>query len=150
MAMDSITDARLTGNARTVTDRLMQAMESAASNQEVTVLASGARTATPADVELQNAGARGVVLVIDVTAYTATGSLTVTLKGKDPLSGKVYTLLASAAINAVGTTVLKVYPGLTAAANAVANDHLPKTWVVSAVHGNAVSLTYSIGALLLV
>src|SRR5881227_2846761 len=55
-------------------------------------------------------------LIIDITAITATGTITVTIYGVDPVSGKIYVILASAALGAVATTVLKVGPGLTAAA----------------------------------
>jgi hypothetical protein len=66
---------------------------------------------------------KGALVFINVTAITGTSpTLTVTLKGLDKTSNAAYTILASAAINATGLTVLRVYPGLTAAANAVAND----------------------------
>lgn len=116
--------------------------------QSVSVLPSAARTATPDTEELELRGARGLHLVIDVTAVTLTPSVTVTISGVDRLSGKVYTLLASAAITAVGTTVLKVGPGLTAAANLVANDVLPPIVRITCTHGDADSITYSVAALL--
>lgn len=95
-----------------------------------------------------NAARRGLHLVIDITAITGTTpTLTVTIEGKDPVSGKYYTLLASAALNATGTTVLKVYPGLTAAANTVVNDVLPGTWRVrTAIGGTTPAVTATIAA----
>lgn len=69
-----------------------------------------------------------------------------TIQGKDPNSGKYYTLLASAALGAVATTVLTVYPGLTASANVVANDFVPRTFrVITAVAGTGPAVTYTIG-----
>ena len=115
-------------------------------NRTITVYPSAARTADPTVVDLPNSTGRGLHLVIDVTAVTATPSVVFTIKGKDPVSGKVWTVLASAAVTATGTTILKVYPGLTAAANAAANDVLPPTWQVTAVHGDADSITYSVTA----
>lgn len=95
----------------------------------------------------QNSTGKGIKLVIDVTAITGAPTLTVTLQGHDPSSGKDYTILASAALNAVGTTVLTVYPGLTPAANSVANDVLPIQWRVQAVvAGTTPSVTATIGA----
>lgn len=120
------------------------------SNFTRTIHDSKARTATPDTVDQANSTGRGLHLVIDVTAVTGTPSVVFTIQGKDPVSGKVWTLLASAAITAAGTTVLKVYPGLTAAANAAANDILPPTWNVKAVHGNGDSITYSVTAHLVV
>lgn len=116
------------------------------SNFTKTIYESAARTADPEIKDQANTTGRGLHLVIDVTAVTATPSVTFTIQGKDPVSGKVWTILASAAITAVGTTILKVYPGLTAAANAAANDVLPPTWNVKAVHGDADSITYTVTA----
>lgn len=76
---------------------------------------------------------RGCVVVIDITALGASATLTVTVEGYDPKSNKYYTILASAALGSTGTTTLKVYPGLTASANAVANDVLPTQFRVKAV-----------------
>lgn len=114
-------------------------------NVDGTALASAARTASVDSADLTNYNARGLHLVIDATAVTLTPSITVTIQGKDALSGKYYTILAAAAITTVSTVVLKVYPGLTAAANLVASDVLPRTWRVSVVAGDADSITYSVG-----
>src|SRR5690348_10994234 len=77
----------------------------------------------------QNFHCRGVKVVVDVTAITGTApTLTVKLQGYDPVSHKTYDILASAALSAVGTTVLTIYPGLTAAANTTADDILPLYW----------------------
>ena len=115
-------------------------------NGSKTILASAARTATVNSPDITNWVGKGAHVVIDVTADPSTASVTFTIQGKDETSGVYYTILASAAIAAVGTTVLKVYPGLTAATNTVANDILPKTWRVRAVAADAESLTYSVGA----
>lgn len=98
-----------------------------------------------------NTRRRGLQLVIDITAITGTSpTLTVTIEGKDAVSGKYYTLLASAALSAAGTNVLRVYPGLTAAANTVANDVLPLTWrVKSVIGGTTPAVTATIAATLL-
>lgn len=119
-------------------------------NVNETILASAARTATNNTSDLTNYNARGLHLVINVSAVTATPSVTFTIQGKDEVSGSYYTVLASAAITGTGTTVLKVYPGLTAAANTVANDVLPRTWRLLATHADADSITYSVGASLIV
>lgn len=88
--------------------------------QTLTAQAAGTVTSQTLDTHQ----ARGCIIYINVTSLT--GTLTVTLQGVDPGSGSaVYTVLASAAIASTGLTVLRVYPGLTAAANAVANDVMP-------------------------
>lgn len=114
-------------------------------NTEGTVLPSAARTASINSADLVNYNARGVQVIIDATAIVATPSITVTIKGKDSLSGKYYTLLASAAITTVSTTLLTVYPGVTATANVAASQIIPRTWRVEVVAADADSITYSIG-----
>jgi hypothetical protein len=113
------------------------------------VLPSAARTAAPDTQEFEIAGAvRGLIVVIDATAVTATPALTVTVAGVDRRSGKTYTMLASAAIATVSTTVLRIAPGLTAAANLVASDLIPPMLRITCAHGDSDSITYSINALL--
>ena len=114
-------------------------------NNELSLLASAARTATPAAADQTNYNARGAVITIDVTAAGVTPSVVFTVQGKDATSGQYYTILASAAIVGAGPTVLRVFPGLTAAANTTVSDVLPRTWRINAVHGNATTITYSVG-----
>lgn len=93
-------------------------------------------TAGTTNIDQANLNCRGLHLVIDITAISGTvPTLTVTIQGKDPISGKYYDILASAALNAVATTVLKVYPGLTASANVAVNDILPREWRCKIVAG---------------
>lgn len=116
----------------------------------ITLAAQAAGTVTSADQT--NSGARGLKLVIDITAITGTSpTLIVTIQGKDPASGKYYTILASAALAAVATTVLTVYPSQAVSANVSANDILPRTFRVSAVvGGTGPAVTATIGASLIV
>lgn len=95
-----------------------------------------------------NMGARGIKLVVDITAITGTSpTLTVTLQGKDTASGKYYTILASAALSAVATTVLEVFPGAAVSANVSANSQLPRTWrVITTIGGTGPSVTATVGA----
>lgn len=95
-----------------------------------------------------NYNGRGLKLVIDVTAITGTSpTLTVTIQGKDTASGKYYTLLASAALTATGTTVLEVYPGVGVTANVSASTTLPRTWRIStAIGGTTPAVTATIAA----
>jgi hypothetical protein len=84
-----------------------------------------------------------------VTASADTPSVVFTIQGYSPLGDDYYTILASAAVTGTGTTVLRVFPGATNAANTVANDQLPALWRVNAVHGDADAITYSVNAVLL-
>lgn len=114
-------------------------------NTGETVLASAARTTAFDGPDMVNYNARGLHLVIDITTFTA-GSITITIQGKDPVSGKYYNILTSAALAAVATTVLRVYPNATIAANLSINDVLPRVWRVTVAVADATSFTYSIGA----
>lgn len=116
-------------------------------NLNSTLLASAARTATTASPDLTNFNARGAHIIINVSAIT-TSNLTVTIQGKDPISGVYYDLLVGVVITGTGITILKIYPGITAVANASASDILPRTFRVNCIKGDASSWTYSVAAVL--
>ena len=110
----------------------------------ITAFASVARVATPSVVDVDMGRAHGMVVIIDVTAASDTPSVVFNVDGFDPLSGKTWTLLDSAAITGTGTTILKVAPGLTASANAVATDMIPAVVRIAPIHADADSITYTV------
>jgi hypothetical protein len=114
-------------------------------NVEATALASAARTATVSSADLINSSGKGIHVILDVTIDPAAASITLTIEGKDPASGKYYPLLVSAAVNSVITNVYRVHPDLTASPNLIVNDFVPKTFRVTLTHSNADSITYSVG-----
>ncbi|KKM84780.1 hypothetical protein LCGC14_1295670 [marine sediment metagenome] len=116
-------------------------------NTNIEVLPSAARIATLNSADLDCQG-RGVHVIIDVTVDPALASVVPKIQGFDPLSGTWYDLLVGVAITAVGTTVLKVYPGIAVAANVAASDVVPPVWRVRMEHADADSITYSVGAAL--
>lgn len=118
-------------------------------NNEATLLSSAARTTTQTGSDITTYNARGIHVILDMTVV-GTGSVTLEIQGKDPASGKYYALLTGAVVNTNSTNVYKIYPGLTAATNAVANDHLPRTIRINVTANNANSATYSVGYCLLV
>ena len=69
-----------------------------------------------------------------------------TIEGYDEVSGQWVTLLTGAAITGTGTTTLTLYPGVTVSANVAVSDVLPRTWRVTMTAADADSLTYSVGA----
>lgn len=114
-------------------------------NIQGTLLASAARTATTASPDQTNFNSTGKLRVyVDVTV-AGTGSITVEIDEKDPISGAYIAILTSAAITANGETVLRVGVGLTAAANSVANDFVPRAWRVNVTANNSNAMTYSVG-----
>ena len=108
-------------------------------------IVSAARTANE-NFNFLTHGLNAAHIIIDVTAgVTVVNTISFVVEAKDLSSGKYYTILASAVITAVGTVVLKVFKGSTAAANTVANDFIPEQFRVRSVHANATPITYSIG-----
>ena len=117
-------------------------------NREQTVHASIARTVDPTDYELvlRSGEARtGIRLTINCSATSATPSVVFTIKGYDPVSGGTYTILASAAITATGITTLQIGPGLVAVTNLAAQALIPNRLLITAVHNDTDSITYSVG-----
>ena len=110
-----------------------------------TALAAQARSATTNSFDLQNPDCRGVVVVLDLTAFVTAASLTLKVQFFDEASAKYVDILAGAAVVAVSTVTYRVYPGLTAVANVDVNGVLPSKWRILVTHGNGNSHTYSVG-----
>ena len=111
---------------------------------QFTILDSAARTATPTVDDFIIKAGTGLIVVIDVTVDPASASVVFIIKGKDVVSGKTFDLLTSAAIAATGTTVLRVHPVLTAAANLIAKTIVPPMITMTATHADTDSITYSV------
>jgi len=107
------------------------------STMTLATLTAASAGANGADISMD--AIKAMQLVIDITTLAGTApTLTVTVQGKDPVSGKYYTILASTALNATGTTVLRIGVGLPVTANLSANDFMPRTWrIVTAIGGSA-------------
>jgi hypothetical protein len=129
---------------------MSRSSSSSRSNSAIIVLASAARTADTNSSDFSNFGASGIHVIIDVTVDPASASVTFTLQGKDEASGNYYTILTSSAIVGTGTTVLRVLPSVAASANVSVSDGLPAVWRINANHVDTDSITYSVGANLLV
>jgi hypothetical protein len=98
--------------------------------------------------DLINYNSRGVKVALNMTVV-GTGSVTLSIQGKDLTSGAYYTILTGAAVTVNGLTVYTLYPGVTTAANAAVSDILPRTWRVVVTAGNANPTTYTVGASLI-
>lgn len=115
----------------------------------ISLIASAAYTTTQTVADQTNYNARGIIVVLDMTVV-GTGSVTLEIDMKDPVSGKYVSLLTGAAVTTNSTNVYTVYPGAPATANVSANSPLPRTWRVKVTANNANSATYSVGAMLIV
>jgi len=118
-------------------------------NAEHIFFSSAARTATVSGSDVVNPRWRGLIVTLDVTAVTATPSITLTIEYKDPASGKYEALLVGAAVTTTGTHTYIVYPGgdVTAAEDIVEVQGvpLPYRFRITMTHADADSITYSVG-----
>lgn len=100
-----------------------------------TVYASAARTATPtAVIVTPRQGESTLRVIVDVTAITSTPSITVTVDVFDTAANKYVTVLTSSAITTVSSNALTVVTGIAGRVR------------VTVTHGNANSITYTVGA----
>jgi hypothetical protein len=118
-------------------------------NENTTLLASAARTTTQASADIVNYNGLTYLDVILDTTVASTGSVTLSIDGKDPASGKYYNLLTGAAVTTVSTNVYRVGVGLTPTANATANMALPRTFRIVVTANNANTQTYSVGYIMM-
>ncbi len=111
------------------------------------LLPSAAYTATPNTQQLSGTGrSTAMVVAMNMTAVTATGTVTLKVEGFDPLSGATWPIVTSTAVAATGMTVLKISPGNTPVTNVAVSDILPPVVNITATHGNAVAMTYTLSA----
>lgn len=90
---------------------------------------------------------RGCIVVLQTTTI-GSGSITLSIQGVEPVNSYVYTILAGTAVTTNTTVVYRVYPGLTASANSVASDILPRSWQVLVTANNANAATYNVQAMM--
>lgn len=119
-------------------------------NAEVTVLASAGNAAgTRTSADQTNHNARGVVLVLDITALGAAETLTLIVDAKDPVSA-IYVGM-TAFVDSGVDMVYALYPGAVETAAVVALQvqgvPLPRTWRVRVTTSPGVNAsTFSVGA----
>jgi len=130
-----------------VTNKLAKFLIGQVESNRGIALASLARTATNSTSDFTNVGHQSLIVVFDVTAVS-TSDVKLKIEGKDPASGKYYTILESASVTTISINVYRVSPHLTAAANTIAKDIMPTTFRFTMTHANANSTTYSVGYML--
>lgn len=99
-----------------------------------TIYPLAARTATPTAVTLNMRNDSCLRVVLDATVIAATPSIVVTVDTFDNASAKWVNVLTSAAITTVSTNVLTLIQGLAGLVR------------ITVTHGDADSITYSVGA----
>lgn len=113
-------------------------------NENKSILTSAARTSSPSATDQTMFGGIAVIVYVNITVLTATGTLQTVIEGKDPVSGVYFTLLQSAAETTTGLKIYRVDPRLTDSAGLIAATTMPRIFRIRNVHGNAVSITYSV------
>lgn len=113
-------------------------------NTNFTALNVVGATTTQTTQDFKNEWGCGAEIYLNVSS-AGTGSITVTIQGKDPTSGAYYTVLAGTAVTSNSFTRYFIYPGATTTANTSVNDLMPYTWRVIVTANNANPVTYSVG-----
>ena len=116
--------------------------------EEVTLLGSAERTASLATATQTNYNARGVMLILDVSAITDTPSIQVVVQVMPILCGDYEAVLRGGQVTTVSLNSYVVYPGAIAEGDVVkaASLPLPRRWRVTVSHADADPITYSLTA----
>ena len=110
------------------------------------LLDSAARTATVSTPDQRSSLKRGTRLMIDVTVVAGGENVRATIQGKDPISGKYYTIISTPEITSTGLVTLTVHPQIDTVANVSFNNILPDTWRAVVTHSAGGSHTYQLSA----
>lgn len=113
-------------------------------NIDVTLLASASRTTTQTSADITTYNLSGISVFLNMTVV-GTGSVTVTINGKDPASGVYYNILTGAAVVTNVGNLYRIMPGIPAAANKDVNAYLPRIIQIVVTANNANAATYSVG-----
>lgn len=119
-------------------------------NVAATLLASASRTTTQTSADIPTYNAKAITVILDVTVVAASPSVTVTINGKDPASGKYYLLLSGAAVLTAVTNVYSVGPGIAETSNVSTSKFLPAIIQIVVTANNANAGTYSVGTNLMI
>lgn len=122
--------------------------EAQVSNTTYQPLPQNTYTATTVNsMDQTNNNYKGGHFIINIVTATS-GTYTPHIQAKDPISGLYYDILVGSALSAVGTTILKVYPGIGVVANGSASDILPQIWRVQLIGASTPSMVLSVDAYL--
>lgn len=115
----------------------------------ITLISATNATTTQVSSMQINYNHRSVIVVFQTTAI-GTGNLTLSIQGIEPVSNYTWTILSGTAVSTNTTTLYKITPNLSAVANSIAQDLLPRSWQVTVTANNANAATYAVYAIMLV
>ena len=121
-------------------------------NEEITLLASAARTVETDSAAQVNYNHQGMILFVDVTVDPSTASITPKLVANDPVSGAdVVIWTAAAALAATGAVAYLLLPGAADAGSYTEQKELaiPRDWFFRMAVADAESMTYSVSCCML-
>jgi hypothetical protein len=128
-------------------------MADKATNHEIVVLASAARTATLQSGDQSNPVGQGLILFLNVSAVTATPSITPYLQIKDMISDNYATVwTAATAVTATGQYTYLFALGGSGSVGSfteAVNLRLGRTWRLGVTHADTDSITYSVSGVML-
>lgn len=109
------------------------------------LLESAARTAT-VNYEQDGGDYETLTAIAVVTLDPASAALVFHIEGYDVASASWVTLLSSASVAGVGTTILQVGPDVPTVTNVSRTMPLPRRWRLRVAVADTDSMTYSVGA----
>lgn len=117
-------------NQASANTRLDTLISQTAPNTTVTAMTLTGATSNQNGADQTNLYYRGTVCFVNISSIT--GSVIISIRNKDSVSGGIVSLLSSASISTTGTTIMYVYPGMTATANSKQDALLARTWNLNA------------------
>lgn len=113
------------------------------------VLASEARTATTTSPMFANHDASGALLIVAISAITATPAITPKVQvSADGQGGWADYAVVTTALATAATSTYLLYPGILASSDGAVTESwnlpLPRYWRVVMTHGDADSATYTV------
>lgn len=114
----------------------------------ITIINASNVTTTQTSPMQINYNHSSVIIVLTTTAI-GTGSITLSIQGIEPSQPYTWTILAGTAVTTNTTVLYKVTPKLSAVANSVAQDLLPRSWQVVVTANNANAATYVVNGIVL-
>lgn len=118
------------------------------SNTDLSLLATATTHTTRNSGDKTNYNWRGIKVFLNMVT-AGSGSVTISIEVKDPVSGSYKAILIGTAVTADGVYCYTVYPGIEPIANEAVSDVLSRIFRVVATHNNGNDMEYTVGGSLI-